>query len=277
MSKTMDHKQWEILKEQASVLLKSGFLPPAIKTLEQAIAIGVKSWELDLPLMQGYSGISIVQNKPTIGAELMLSLIYKNCPGSVVEFTKLTDTGCELVARRPGGKAQTFKFDEGDARKAGLLRKGPWLQFPRAMYRSRAISECARSLFPDAIMGASYTPEELGSQPSVPEYINDVPPITEEFPQSPVMDLVKKEPTKKAFSKDSSEHRKGLDMLLKKRSVPKSDWAKVYEAMDGKPSSDLDKVIEGLRSVYKDIMTGEDTPYSNVKDDSIDNQQRKEA
>ena len=274
MSKTMDHRQWEVLKEQCSVLLESGFLPPAINTLPRAIAIGVKSWELDLPLMMGYSGISIVQNKPTIGAELMLSLIYKNCPGSVVEFTKLTDTGCFLVARRPGGKGQAFKFDEGDARKAGLLRKGPWLQFPRAMYRSRAISECARSLFPDAIMGASYTPEELGSQPSVPEY--DVPPIIEEFPQSAVMDLVK-EPTKKAFSKDSSEHRKGLDMLLKKRKFPKSDWPKVYVEMDGKPSSDLDKVIESLRSVYKDIMTGEETPYSTVKDESIDNQQTKEA
>ena len=78
MSKTMDHKQWEVLKEQCSVLLESGFLPPAINTLPRAIAIGVKSWELDLPLMMGFSGISIVQNKPTIGAELMLSLIYKN-------------------------------------------------------------------------------------------------------------------------------------------------------------------------------------------------------
>ena len=126
-------------------------------------------------------------------------------------------------------------------------------------------------------MGASYTPEELGSQPAVPEYVNDVPPITEEFPQSPVMDLVKKEPTKKAFSKDSSEHRKGLDMLLKKRSVPKSDWAKVYEAMDGKPSSDLDKVIESLRSVYKDIMSGQETSYSDIPDEPIHNPQIKEA
>jgi hypothetical protein len=51
-----------------------------------------------------------------------------------------------------------------DAHRAGLSGKGPWKSYPAAMLRARAISAMARAMFPDALSGVVYTPEELGAE-----------------------------------------------------------------------------------------------------------------
>ena len=270
-TKCMDHKQWEVLQAQCQILVKSGFLPPSIKTVEQAITVGLKGWEIDIPLMQAFSGISIIQGKPSISAELMLSLIYKNCKGASVEFETLSDKGCSIVARRPGGKAQTFKFDELDARKAGLINKQIWKQYGRALYRSRCISEMARSLFPDALMGASYVPEELGGTPDMPEYMRETPPPESYQPGESVSSLVKEAPvqlspsTTKTFDKHNASHCSALNKLLISKGISPDDFSMVYEKMHGKASKELDSVI---KEVYTDIIAGDEDdgiPFAPVK------------
>lgn len=155
--------EWAILKEQASMVVKTGFLPAAIKTPEQAIAIALKGRELGIPPMQAFAHIHIIQGKPTISAELMLSLIFRNCPGAVVNYVQTTSDSCVIEAKRPNGSAARFSFTMDDARRADLLGKGNWKSYPGAMLRARAIAIMARALFPDAIMGCSYIPEELGA------------------------------------------------------------------------------------------------------------------
>lgn len=152
---------WNVLREQGAVLVKSGFLPGTINTPEKAIAVMMKGYEVGFPPMQAFSHIHIIQAKPCISAEAQLALIYKNCPGAIINFIKLEDNGCIIEASRPGGKITKFEFDEEDAKKAGLLTKEMWKKYPRAMYRSRCVSEMARTMFPDSIMGLSYTPEEI--------------------------------------------------------------------------------------------------------------------
>lgn len=156
--------EWRMLKEQAEMVVKTGFLPQAVNTPEKAITIALKGRELGIPPMQAYAHIHIIQGKPTISAELMLSLIFKNCPGAVVNYVQTSNDSCVIEAKRPNGSAARFSFTMDDAKRADLLGKGNWKNYPGAMLRARAIAIMARALFPDAIMGCSYTPEELGAE-----------------------------------------------------------------------------------------------------------------
>ncbi len=157
-------QNWTVLKEQATILVKSGLLPTGIDTPEKAIAIAMKGQEMGIPPMQAFSHISIVQGKPCISAELMMSQIYKHCPKAVVNIVENTTEVAKIEAKRPGGKFATFSFSKDDAITAGLSGKGVWKQYPKVMLLWRTISQMARTMFPDCIMGASYTPEELGAE-----------------------------------------------------------------------------------------------------------------
>lgn len=158
-------QEWALIKEQVSMYVRSGFLPSSIKTPEQGVTIAMKGYELGIPPMQAFAHIHVISGKPAISSELMLALIYSKVPGAIVNFTRTDDTGCELEAKRPGAGAKfsRFAFTHEDAQKAQALTKDTWKKFPAAMYRARAISAMARAMFPDALMGCSYTPEELGA------------------------------------------------------------------------------------------------------------------
>jgi hypothetical protein len=175
--------EWNLIKDQATVIVSSGFLPQSIKTPAQAIAIAVKGRELGIPMMQAFAHIHIIQGKPAISSELMLALIFRNVPGAVVDYIETSNTSCTIEAKRPGGKKATFKFTMEDAQKAQLLSKGPWISYPGAMLRARTIAIMARALFPDAIMGCSYTPEELDAEVDEDGSVIDVtPPLAKPAP-----------------------------------------------------------------------------------------------
>ncbi len=159
----LDPTVWNLVREQANTLVKSGFLPTSINTPEKAVAIMTKGVELGIPPMQAFSHIYIISGKPGISAELMLSLILRAIPNLPINYKRRDDQACVIVVTRPGSKPEEFSFTIEDAKRAGLMSNSTWQKYPRAMLRSRCISEMARSLFPDLLMGCSYTPEELGA------------------------------------------------------------------------------------------------------------------
>lgn len=154
---------WDLMKKQGAELLKSGFIPSSIKSPEQFLAVILKGRELGLPPMYSCAHIVIIQGKPTMSAEVMLAMIFKNCPGTKIQYLEVSNEKCSIKAARPGGDPSVFTFTMGDAKAAGLDTKENWRKYPRAMLRSRCISEVARSLFPDCIAGVSHTAEELGA------------------------------------------------------------------------------------------------------------------
>ena len=229
---------WHELKEQAEMLVSSGFLPASVKTPAQAIAIALKGQALGWDPMTSFQYINIIQGKPTISSEGMLSLIYKKFPGATVNFTRYDSKGCSVEATRPGGTAQSFKFDEDDAKAAGLLNKTQWKTYARAMYRSRCISEMARSLFPDALMGCSYTPEELA----------DVPKPSPSPAVSSNLYRVEPAKPKPVFNKDKVSHITKMGKMLADRNVPVDKRSMIISEMHGKPSSDLADVIKACEA-----------------------------
>tara|TARA_R110000824_G_scaffold401754_1_gene614886 strand:+ start:11626 stop:12462 length:837 start_codon:yes stop_codon:yes gene_type:complete len=274
----MSEGEWRVFKEQAELVFESRFFPPSIKSLSQILYIGMKGYELGLPLCQSLSGISVINGKPVIGAELMLSLIYTHSPKSQIHFEEITDRGCTIVATRAGGKPHTFSFNEADARAAGLLGKGPWKMYKKAMFKARAISLMARSLFSDCLMGASYTPEELGSPeldnlPSQPEYLKEQVPLPhspipssntpeiQEWEQitSPVPIAIVKEESKKPFNNEDEKQIGMLHTLLRKKGVDRDDYDPIAKAMHGKFSADLDNVMSKYYSSVLEVNESDKT------------------
>lgn len=157
-------QEWNQIKEICAAAVKSGMLPTAIRSPEAAAIIALKSRELGIPLMVGFSQIAVINGKPTLSAELIQSLARKNLPGMVFNLIETTPKVCTIEACRPerGSKPLSLSFTIEEANKAELTKKQVWQQYPAAMLRARATTAILRAVCPDALMGISYTSEELG-------------------------------------------------------------------------------------------------------------------
>jgi hypothetical protein len=155
---------WNVMKSQAAELIKSNFLPGHIKTPEQAMMIILKGRECGVPPIQSLSQIAVIQGKPTQSAELMLAMILAKFPKTKLSYPERSNKICTIKVQRPGCDWSVFTYTIEDAEAAGLLNKDSWRKYPRAMLHARCVSEMARSIYPDAISGISYTPEELGAE-----------------------------------------------------------------------------------------------------------------
>jgi hypothetical protein len=158
-------QEWNQIKEMCMMAVKSGMLPSSIKTAEAAAIIALKARELGIPLMVGFAHIVVINGKPAMSAELIQAQARKNLPGLIFNIVKADNTVCIVECQRPerGSKMFTGTFTIEDAKRAGLLGKDVWKNYPAAMLRARAITATLRVVCPDALMGISHTPEELGS------------------------------------------------------------------------------------------------------------------
>jgi hypothetical protein len=154
------------LYQLGKVLITTGFLPTAIKTTEQAVAVMLKGQELRIPPMYALSNIAIIQGKPAASAELMLALIYRDHGDDAIQFAETNATIATITyKRRTWKERREFSFTAADAKAAGLTG-GNWNKYPAAMLRARCISAVARLAFPDTISGM-YTTDELGVETNI--------------------------------------------------------------------------------------------------------------
>lgn len=148
------------MMNMAATLIKSGFLPIAIKTPAQAVAIMLTGRELGIPAMQALRQINVIQGKPTMAAELMLSLAYQRIPGFKHTLIQSTNEICVCKFERPNHAPYQHQFTIQDAKSLGLDSKDNWKKQPATMLRWRCVSAGLRLIAPDAIAGV-YTPEEI--------------------------------------------------------------------------------------------------------------------
>lgn len=146
----------------AERVMKSGLLPTWISTPDKALAVMMAAKELGIPPMTGFREIFLVNGKVGLSAKIMLGMIFKKYPSARISY-KETETSSTVTACRPGDEPSSFTFTLDDAKKAGLLTKGPWQTWPKQMLRWRAVSQMAMALFPDVMMGA-YFAEEIGAE-----------------------------------------------------------------------------------------------------------------
>lgn len=239
---------WQLMKQQAGELIKSGFLPAGIKSPEQAVAIILKGRELGVPPMQALSHIHVINGKPTMSAELMLAQVLKLHPKTKISYPERSSDKCAIKVQRDGSEPSTFSFTIADAQAAGLLNNPTWKKYPRAMLHARCVSEMCRSLFPDAISGVSYCPEELGATVDENGEVIDVPAETKlDNPPTKVTVVETKDAAVSnhtapaTFDKSNKNHLKFLLAFLEKKNNP-GMMNELVKRMEGKPA--LTGVVE---------------------------------
>lgn len=227
---------WVAMKEQATMLVRSGFLPESIKTPEQAIAIALKGHELGMPMMQAFSQIHVIKGKPTISAEGMNALIRKNCAGAKLEILASNSDRCTIRASRPNEQACEFTFTMDDARRAGITGNPSWSKYPDAMLFARCISIVARRVFPDCLAGISYTPEEMGAEVNAEGQVINITPQEEKKPEA-----------QKGFDRGNPAHVAAIKKALEEKGITdEGDVDAVMHEMKGKASTELDSCIEAM-------------------------------
>lgn len=149
------------LIQMSDMLVKSGMIPPTVKTKEAAAAIILKGRELGIPTMEAFSLINVISGKPTISPQGMIALARRTGQLQDITITDETDTAVVTVTRK-GQTPFTTRFSARDAVAMGLANKDNWQKQPKVMRQWRAISANFRITFPDVI-GGMYMPEELGA------------------------------------------------------------------------------------------------------------------
>lgn len=164
---TFSHQRFQTMCQMAEVFIRSRMLPPAVQTPEQAIVIMIKGQELGLEPLQALHGINVIQGKPVVSPQLMLSMISHSGKLEDIKF----EIGQDFVActmKRWERSAHTERFGAKEAVSMGLSGKDNYKKQPLVMYKWRAVAACARVVFPDVIDGL-YTPEEMGADVAVDE------------------------------------------------------------------------------------------------------------
>jgi len=256
--------EWAIIKEQASLLVKSGMLPATINTPEKAIAIALKGREIGFPIMASFAYIKIIQGTPAVDAMAQLAKVRQHYPRARIWFTKLTSEVVTVRTQRSADEPeQEFSFSKADAEAAGLWGKDNWRKYPRAMLRSRVVSEMCRSVYPDAILGIAYTPDELGvlendegevyevkAEESVGR--NESQPAHEggnrgAIDASPTSQATPKAETKVYEGTDAEQKR--FELTFRTNQIPEEHWGRIHAALLGKP-------ITQWRKIANDVIYG---------------------
>ena len=134
----------------------------------------------------------IIQGRPALKADAMLAR-FQNAGGKV-DWKDYTDERVTGVFSHPNGGELAVTWTIEQANRIGLVKPGSgWQKFPRAMLRSRCISEGIRSVFPGSVTGF-YSPEEVSDFEPSPQQakvlgkVDEVKPvelvdIAEDIPQ----------------------------------------------------------------------------------------------
>ena len=159
----------------AKAMALSGYFNDA-KDVSQAMVKVMAGAEIGLGPFASMSGIHIVKGKPTLGANLIATLI-KNDGRYNYQVSELSDTACTIHFFEGDDMVGESRFTIDDAKKAGLLNNPTWKNYPRNMLFARAISNGARWYTPGIFGGATiYTPDEMGVDTDEDGYVIDVTP-----------------------------------------------------------------------------------------------------
>ena len=137
----------------STIIAKTAFVPSQFAGKPEAVAACILTGrELGLGPMTSLRGINVIDGSPSLTTELLGARML--AAGHSVEWLDVSDKQVSVrVTRGDGLSSAEVTWTLKDAERAGLLRKRNWQQYPRAMLRSRALSECAQLVCPDVSLG----------------------------------------------------------------------------------------------------------------------------
>ena len=145
------------MQSMAEAIAKSGLF--GMKDTNSVLALMAVAQAEGLHPATAARDFHIIQGRPALKADAMLAR-FQNAGGKV-DWTVYTDEVVTGVFTHPNGGSLSVTWTIEQANKIGLVKPGSgWQKFPRAMLRSRCISEGIRSVFPGSVTGF-YSPEEV--------------------------------------------------------------------------------------------------------------------
>ena len=144
------------IQTMAAAVAKSGLF--GVKNPEQAMALMLVAQAEGLHPATAARDYHVIQGRPALKADAMLARFQ--AAGGKVEWKVYTNECVTGVFSHPQGGSLELSWTLDQAKQIGLAGKDNWKNYPRAMLRSRVISEGIRAVYPGCVVG-TYTPEEV--------------------------------------------------------------------------------------------------------------------
>lgn len=145
------------VEKMGQIAAKSGFL--GVRTAEEAITLMLVAQSENRHPMTVAKEYHVIKGRPSLKADAMLARFQQ--AGGKVEWEELSDKRVCATFTHPQAGSVKIDWDMDRANKAGLPKNNEnWNKYPRAMLRSRVISEGIRTAFPSVLIGF-YTTEEV--------------------------------------------------------------------------------------------------------------------
>lgn len=158
------------------------------RSSEQCFMAICRGADLGLSPSESLSGIYFLDGKLTLSGGLMAAMI-DNSPAHRYKVIVSTEKRCQIDFYRYYSDtgwdlAYSSDFTIEEAKKAGLLTKSVWANYPKSMLFWRTLSQGARAACAGLFMGSAYTPEEMGVEmdESGSAILND-PPQSDDEPR----------------------------------------------------------------------------------------------
>lgn len=156
------------LVKQAEYLATSRIIPRAYQRQPaDVVAAGLAGQAFGWDLMTSLRNYHVIEGTASMRPEAMLGLVRSSGHSVTIRLEDAPGKGRQAVAtgrRADNGDEHTAVFSAADAATAGLANKNNWKTYQDAMLTWRAVSSLCRFLFPDVVLGAGYTPEEIGAE-----------------------------------------------------------------------------------------------------------------
>ena len=154
--------------EMANVFVKSNLMPKGFDQPEKVVIALELGHELGLPPLISVMNIAVINNIPTLKADMMVALAMRS---GIVEDIKIEfigqelgnddDFGCKVTIVRKGIETPFVSiFTRRDAKVAGLFHKENWKRYEKRMLKHRAMAFAIRDSIPELFSGI-YLPDEI--------------------------------------------------------------------------------------------------------------------
>jgi hypothetical protein len=156
-------ESFEGLLQMADTLVKSGFLPSAIKTAPQAAAIMVAGREVGLTGMQSFRELYVVNGQVGMSTRLIVAF-FKQFGGHYL-FLERNPQTCTVRLIGPNGDEHDHTMTRAEADAMGITReknketgqqqeKFNWRANPTGMLSNNTIKGAIRLWFPECLLNA---------------------------------------------------------------------------------------------------------------------------
>ena len=245
------------IERAGSYIAKSGLF--GVKTPEQAIALMLVAQAEGRNPFEAARDYHIIQGRPALKADAILARFQQ--AGGTVHWVELSDTKAVAEFSHPQGGKVTIDWDIDRAKRAGLLGKDNWRNYPRQMLRARVISEGVRTIYPGVCVG-TYTVEEVqdmaASVPATSQeytFVDTPQPTPQDTPQDTVQATQQAEQATTQTTVQAAPPNDGWDELALKNKAKElirqkaiievtqkqlwaqsgHDWAKFVELLEQEP------------------------------------------